>query len=111
MMRKKIDIDANLDVNSLMIFSSENSINSSTISIDPKKCIGCGICAEICPFGLIKKREKKYYIPNPDKCTECSACKRNCPVDAIRMKEFKGCGCLWDVKSREKDGPSGNCCG
>jgi ferredoxin len=75
------------------------------IFIDPVRCIGCGLCGEVCPFGLAVAADfGKFDIPHPELCTECSACKRNCPVDAIFMEEREGCGCLWDVASRRKKG-------
>ena len=78
------------------------------ISIDQDLCIKCGICVEVCPFGLIQKTsDHRYIIPHPELCTECSACKKNCPVDAILLIEQKGCGCLWNVKARKKG--IGNC--
>ena len=80
----------------------------SVIYIEPNICIGCGLCMEVCPFGLpIPTSTGKFCISNVNLCTECSACKRNCPVGAIFMQEQEGCGCLWDVRRRQKEG---TCC-
>jgi len=84
------------------------------IYIDENLCISCGICEEICPFGLAERNiRNKYEITKPDLCTECSACSRNCPVQAIFLQERKGCGCLWDIKNRKKgnDYCGDSCCG
>lgn len=76
---------------------------SEKIFIDQEKCIGCGLCKEICPFGLPEKNDnKKFSINRLKECIECSACKRNCPVQAIITQEKSGCGCLWDVRNRSK---------
>jgi ferredoxin len=86
------------------------SLNNIRISIITSICIGCGVCAEVCPFGLPqKKANNKYRISDPALCTECSACKRNCPVGAISMFEQKGCGCLWDARQRITK-KNGSCC-
>lgn len=84
------------------------------VVINPSKCIACGLCAEVCPFGLPERTiENKYQIYNVEKCTECSACQRNCPTGAISLQEVKGCGCLWDAVQRNKDSKGtcdSNCC-
>ncbi len=82
------------------------------ILIDQKLCTGCGLCGEVCPFGLPQPIENgKYIISDVNLCTECSACKRNCPVQAISMYEQKGCGCLWDARQRIKNkGSTNSCC-
>jgi len=73
------------------------------IVINPSKCIACGLCEEICPFGLPQKEnDGKYNISNPQECVECSACQRNCPTQAIIMQEQQGCGCLWDARKKSK---------
>lgn len=81
------------------------------IYISPDLCINCGICAEVCPFGLPKQNtsKKKYEILQPERCTECSACKRNCPTMAIALQEKKGCGCLWNTRSQLKNKKRSNC--
>ena len=79
------------------------------IQINQEKCIGCGLCDEVCPFGLPKRDSGgKFVITRSFLCTECSACQRNCPTQAIIMMEQKGCGCLWNVKARKKG--EKNCC-
>ncbi|HME56200.1 MAG TPA: 4Fe-4S binding protein [Candidatus Lokiarchaeia archaeon] len=87
---------------------------SVTIHIDEVLCTGCGICSEVCPFGLpVKAESGKYEIANPNLCTECSACKRNCPAKAIVMKERAGCGCLYDAANRrigKKDAKNSKSC-
>ncbi len=85
------------------------------VRINETACTGCGICAEVCPFGLpVRSDTGKFTIPRPDLCTECSACKKNCPEKAVVMQEQKGCGCLWDVTRRrisKGKGTGGSCCG
>ena len=93
-----------INENSTCCPSSVEDMKIIHISIDSSKCTGCGLCGELCPFGLPKANESgKFGIPEPDLCTECSACQRNCPTQAIIMQEHLGCGCLWDSKRRLKN--------
>jgi ferredoxin len=87
------------------------TIKLPKISISPDLCTGCGICAEVCPFGIPQPSDNgKFEIYEAERCTECSACKRNCPAMAILLQERKGCGCLWDARARSKYPGSNNCC-
>ncbi|MFW9819450.1 MAG: ATP-binding protein [Candidatus Thorarchaeota archaeon] len=84
-------------------------IKDVLIFIDKDICNGCGLCAEVCPFGLPQANSSgKYEISRPELCTECSACKRNCPVQAIILNERKGCGCLWNARGVAKNAKKGN---
>ncbi len=105
-----MEIPKSLDLKNAKIVSQpiQSKLNPLKISVIAERCIGCGQCADVCPFGLFEKNDKKYVVSAPERCIECSACKRNCPVNAIIMNEVVGCGCLWDVAKRK--GPKNACC-
>ena len=60
------------------------------IEIDLNKCIGCGLCAKMCPSSAItiegRGREAKltYYV---GKCLFCGLCAEVCPRKAIEITE------------------------
>ncbi|WP_026492338.1 MULTISPECIES: EFR1 family ferrodoxin [unclassified Butyrivibrio] len=45
------------------------------------KCIGCGKCVSLCPFGNISLKDNKPVWGS--KCTHCMACISMCPTEAI----------------------------
>lgn len=51
--------------------------------INKNKCIGCGVCINICPVGAISMKDGKAVI-NEDKCIKCGKCLNVCPQRAIR---------------------------
>ncbi len=55
------------------------------VIISTEKCIGCGTCVDVCPFGAIYMKDGKAYID--EKCTQCGACIDACPVQAIYREE------------------------
>lgn len=70
--------------------------------IDPAKCVKCGQCANVCPYGAINKLERPCAkacgmdaIKSDDqgrasidyeKCVSCGMCLVNCPFGAISDK-------------------------
>jgi ferredoxin len=46
-------------------------------------CTGCGICAKICPCGMILLEDRRP-VWTSGKCTQCLACLHRCPVSVIQ---------------------------
>lgn len=57
-------------------------------TINESQCIGCNICAIICPYQAIKKNEKEIAQVNEDLCKGCGVCAARCPQNAITMKKL-----------------------
>ncbi|MHA1784416.1 MAG: FAD-dependent oxidoreductase [Candidatus Helarchaeota archaeon] len=71
-----------------------------TMVIDEDICIGCGRCAEVCPYSAIerviveKKFENVKLVEEKSRiiqamCKGCGTCSVECPVDAITARHFK----------------------
>lgn len=52
--------------------------------IDPKKCVGCTLCAKNCPVKCISGEVKKLHIINQEKCIKCGKCFEVCKFDAVK---------------------------
>ncbi len=72
------------------------SLNKYSVEILPDRCIDCGICAQVCPYGVYEKTPSLLHI-SPPKSSNCIGphncqgqsffCIDNCPTDAIRIEE------------------------
>ncbi len=68
-------------------------ISSLVSQVDVEKCIGCGLCDEICAFNAIILEDpegKGYKAKNiPASCKGCGICAASCPQLAIDMLHFR----------------------
>ncbi|HYF83546.1 MAG TPA: mercury methylation ferredoxin HgcB [Clostridia bacterium] len=65
--------------------------NVSTLKLDSEKCIGCGVCVDVCPHQLLVMNNGKAAAIDIDMCMECGACAKNCPASAISVECGVGC--------------------
>ncbi len=67
------------------------SVDPIVSSVDQDKCIGCGICVSLCPFGaieMIKVDKKRKARTISASCKACGICASHCPTFAISMGGF-----------------------
>ncbi len=57
------------------------------IAVLERKCTGCGLCAENCPFGAIDMKDGKPELNAA--CRVCGICVKGCPEKAILKLETK----------------------
>lgn len=65
--------------------------NVVTLQLDEHKCVGCGMCAVVCPHGVFTISGGKASISDIEACMECGACAQNCPFQALSVRSGVGC--------------------
>ncbi len=62
-----------------------------SVEIDPKSCIGCGLCVELCPLSVLGSDapggNAVPQVVRPDDCCACMTCSGKCPQSAIRIAQ------------------------
>ncbi len=53
------------------------------IRISKNRCVGCGLCVEICPVKAVSI-ENGIAVIDKNKCINCGSCTSNCPQGAVR---------------------------
>ncbi len=80
-----------------------------TLEYTEARCVGCGLCAIVCPHEVFDVADGKAQVVDRDACMECGACARNCPADAIQVQA--GVGCAAGVINGALRNKAGACCG
>jgi NAD-dependent dihydropyrimidine dehydrogenase PreA subunit len=68
-----------------------NHYLKNTLNYDPRKCINCGMCLDVCPHAVFAPNGKAVQVVRAQACMECGACQVNCPTLAIAVESGVGC--------------------
>ncbi|MGQ9788857.1 MAG: P-loop NTPase [Candidatus Hadarchaeaceae archaeon] len=91
---KVFTADADVDAPDLLlalgggetIFSMDVRV-SEKATVDVAKCIACGECVKVCPFGAMVKLEGEQAVVVELMCEGCGVCKLVCPTNAIEVNK------------------------
>lgn len=62
-----------------------------SLKANPDLCLGCGLCVQVCPQGVLALIDKRVAVVERDACMECGACMTNCPAEALWVEAGVGC--------------------
>lgn len=85
----------------------------NTLRYDRSRCVGCGMCVNVCPHAVFRMEGKEAILIDNEACMECGACALNCPARAILVDSGVGCAAAMIVsalKGRKEVACGPDCC-
>jgi len=75
--------------------------------VDPEKCTSCGLCARVCPFGVIEVDTKAKTGARivTAACAGCGACAAECHFDAITIQHFHDTQIMAQIEAALEEQP------
>jgi heterodisulfide reductase subunit A len=74
-----------------MLNRGQVEIEPMTAEVLAMRCVACGLCVEVCPFGaaeLVTVRGRRQAEINPALCKGCGLCVAGCRGGAIKLHGF-----------------------
>jgi NAD-dependent dihydropyrimidine dehydrogenase PreA subunit len=65
-----------------ILAACQGPADNTQLIVDPDRCIACGKCEEVCPYGAIEVIDGEAVI-DPALCHFCYRCVEICPEGAI----------------------------
>ncbi len=72
-----------------LLMRGDMEIDLAKASVDREKCVGCGACSSICPFGAIEWSAFGEPKVVEEACEGCGICSAVCPVSAMQLRHYK----------------------
>ncbi len=75
----------------MTILSKETIEAAGEVSlIRAERCVACGACVAVCPFGAIEiDQDKRIAVVNEALCKGCGACTATCRSGAADLRGFR----------------------
>lgn len=61
----------------------EAPVSAPVAVVDQEKCVGCGVCVDVCPVGAISVDDVAEV--DHERCTGCARCVATCPEGALSL--------------------------
>lgn len=64
-------------------FRGRRSSTAFSPTVDPARCVGCGMCVKRCPAQVFTLEGRRAVVARPAFCLQCRHCVEKCPRSAI----------------------------
>lgn len=72
----------------VVLSTTELHVGGVVAEVDAAKCVGCGVCAEVCPYKAITINDDGKAEVNEAICKGCGTCSAACRSGAASLKGF-----------------------